>query len=153
VTFGVLSKRPAGPRPTGSGTVVMAARSLSPKDATMCLAIVAALPVKLRNLSQRHVSAGPEQNVAYGDPPLTVACGVPPVTVAHPTDTVYPLSGVCWYATTGKDASVWTTLDRAVPVRVTVPTVYTGPGQWATEFAAALTASIPRIATKYQCQQ
>ena len=34
------------------------------------------LPATVRNLPARKVSAGPEQNAAYGEPPLTVACGV-----------------------------------------------------------------------------
>ena len=34
-------------------------------------------PATLRDLAARPVTAGPEQNAAYGDPPLTVACGVP----------------------------------------------------------------------------
>jgi hypothetical protein len=155
VAFGVLNTGRATPKPAASapGTVTMAARTLSPADAQMCLAFIAQLPVELRDITQRHVSDGPEQNVAYGDPPLTAACGVPPVAPAHPTDTVFPLSGVCWYATQRDGTSVWTTLDRKVAVRVTIPDAYTGAGQWATEFAAAIKLEIPSIPTKYDCSQ
>jgi len=144
-TFGLLwtHRTPTGP-------VSMAAPKLDAADAEMCLALIAKLPVKVRDITQRHVTAGTEQNAAYGDPPLTVACGVVPVT-APATATIYPLSGVCWYATTGKTSSVWTTLDRQVPVRVTVPNSLSPAGQWVNEFAAPLATSIPSIKTPYDC--
>ncbi len=155
IAFGVLNSGPATPTPKASaaGTVTMSAPKLSAPDAQMCLAFIAQLPVELRDLSQRHVSDGPEQNAAYGEPAITVACGVSQVVPRSATDTVYPLSGVCWYATTGTTASVWTTLDRKVPVRVTVPNAYGGPGQWATEFAGALKLEIPSAPTRYACSQ
>jgi GNAT superfamily N-acetyltransferase len=36
---------------------------------------VSQLPATVRDLTQRPVTAGAEQNAAYGDPALTVACG------------------------------------------------------------------------------
>ena len=132
----------------------MPAPKLSPAHAQACLAFIAQLPTQLRNLPERHVTAGPEQNAAFGEPPVTVQCGAAQVRPA-PTATVYPISGVCWFPTTGANATVWTTLDREVPVAVTVPNAYapggSGSAQWAAEFSAPLVSAMPSIKTPYHC--
>lgn len=55
--------------------VQMAAPALAARPATVCRALLSQLPTGIRDLTQRPVTAGPEQNAAYGDPALTVACG------------------------------------------------------------------------------
>ncbi len=62
-----------------SSAVAMSAPKLSPAHAQACLAFIAQLPTQLRNLPERHVTAGPEQNAAFGEPPITVQCGAPSV--------------------------------------------------------------------------
>ncbi|HKD96308.1 MAG TPA: DUF3515 family protein [Micromonosporaceae bacterium] len=158
ISYAVLDSRTSAQPPVTSQTlstgstsdVPMAAPSLSPGRATMCLAFIAALPTTLNNLAERRVTAGPEQNIAYGDPAITAACGVAPAVVASGA-IAYNVGKVCWYEETGPDASVWTTLDREVPVKVTVPNSYASPGQWVTLFANALVASVPSVPTKFQC--
>src|SRR5687768_3789675 len=56
--------------------VQMTAPKLSERAAAVCLAVTSQLPATVRNLPARKVSAGPEQNAAWGEPPITVACGV-----------------------------------------------------------------------------
>jgi hypothetical protein len=145
------SARSAGtaPGPAATSVVQMPVPSLKPADATMCLAFVAHLPAKLRDLSQRPVSAGGnQQNAAYGDPPITVACGGAPVS--KPADQQsWVLSGVCWYADQSDPArTVWATLDRRVPIRVSVPAKYLpdGEGDLVSEFSAPIVAAVPSIA-------
>jgi Protein of unknown function (DUF3515) len=133
------------------GPVTMAAPSLAADAKQACLAFIAKLPAKIRTLDQRSVTTGAEQNAAYGSPAITVACGGPGVGKIDPTSTIYPMSGVCWYAAKTATGSVWTTLDRAYPVQVTVPTKYDSPGTWVTEFRDALVASIPVVKTEYDC--
>jgi hypothetical protein len=140
--------RPSAAVPTSP--VAMPAPKLSPAHAQACLAFIAQLPNQLRSLPERHVTAGPEQNAAFGEPPVTVQCGAAAVRPA-PTATIYPISGVCWFPTTGANATVWTTLDREVPVAVTVPNTYSGSGQWAAEFSAPLVSAMPSIKTPYHC--
>ena len=82
----------------------------------MCLAFIAALPVSLNGLPERHVSAGSEQNAAYGDPAVTAACGVPTSNSV----------------TSG-------------PVAVTVPEEYAQPGQWTILFSDPLIQAMPSI--------
>src|SRR5687768_15190234 len=50
--------------------VQMAAPQLAARPAEVCLAVTSQLPTKVRDLIARKVSAGPEQNAAWGEPPL-----------------------------------------------------------------------------------
>jgi hypothetical protein len=134
-----------GVRPGATSAVAVPAAPLSPRAAAVCRAVLALLPPGLRDAPRRPVTEGVEQNAAYGDPPLTFACGAPAASVP-PEGEVAVLSGVCWYALRASaDTTVWTTLDREVPVRVTVPSAYESPGQWVILFSAALSARNPAL--------
>ncbi|HEU4421178.1 MAG TPA: DUF3515 family protein [Pilimelia sp.] len=133
------------PRPQATTPVPMAATALSPRAESVCRALLARLPDALRDRARRPVTAGPEQNAAYGDPAITVSCGTP-MPVFPPTDLVYPLDRVCWHAAETPDATVWTTVDRELSVRVRVPRAYEQPGQWVIALSPSVTAAIPRAA-------
>jgi hypothetical protein len=130
------------PSPHPTTPVEMAAPALQERAATVCRALLSRLPATVQGMAQRPVTAGPEQNAAYGDPAVTVACGVPAAQVP-PTAELFDLDQVCWYQTAGDQATVWTTVDREVPVRVTVPKEYDTPGQKAIAFSDALVAAVP----------
>ena len=134
--------------------VPMDAPDLSDRAREVCLAVTSRLPVEVRGMPARPVSAGPEQNAAYGEPPLTVACGVArPVlcdTGGGP-DGCVPLDAellnmdrVCWFTRQDGDRAVFTTMDREVAVAVTVPGSYGQAAQWANEFSAAVAGTDPR---------
>jgi hypothetical protein len=131
----------ASARPQSTAPVAMPAPALADGPATVCRALIAQLPNQIQTLSRRPVTAGTEQNAAYGDPAITVACDPGPQPSIPPTAELWGLSNVCWYEQTGKDATVWTTVDRQLPVRVTVPSGYDQPGQWVTEFSAPVAAT------------
>lgn len=128
------------PAPVATGPVALDARELSEREQTVCRALLSQLPDTIRDLPQRPVTQGPEQNAGFGDPPITVECGVPPADVA-PTDQVWPLDAVCWH-TNQPEATEWVTVDREVPVRVTVPEAYEGRGQWTAEFSTTIVSTI-----------
>ncbi|MCW6009133.1 DUF3515 domain-containing protein [Micromonospora sp. CPCC 205371] len=130
------------PSPQSTAPVEMAAPALQERAATVCRALLSRLPATVQGMAQRPVTAGPEQNAAYGDPAVTVACGVPAAQVP-PTAELSLLDQVCWYQTAGDEATVWTTVDREVPVRVTVPKAYEAPGQKAIAFSGAVIAAVP----------
>ncbi|GAA3518520.1 DUF3515 domain-containing protein [Actinocatenispora rupis] len=144
--FGGGAKPKASPSPTPqpSTTVAVPPRTLAEPATTVCRGFIAQLPGTVRGKIRRPVSAGPEQNAAYGQPPVTVACGVPAPKVA-PTATVYALSGVCYLPTKTSAGTVWTTVDRQVPVAVTVPGD-SGSGQWAAEFSDTIANSVKSLA-------
>jgi Protein of unknown function (DUF3515) len=138
------------PRPQATGPVAMPARKLTARQATVCRALLSQLPHALRDRVQRPVTAGSEQNAAYGDPAITLACGTTAPSFP-PTETVLKTNSVCWYAATGSGGSVWTTLDREVPVTVTVPAGYDQPAQWVIEFANPVAAAVPSAKAPYGC--
>jgi Protein of unknown function (DUF3515) len=136
--------------PTAGATapVAMPGRSLSAADATVCLAFIAHLPATIRGLDQRPVTAGQEQNAAYGQPPIEIGCGgwSPPKPAAGTP--LWTLSGICWYADQSRSGSTtWTTLDRRVPVSVSMPDSYQGQGDWVQEFTEPIRAWVPSLAT------
>jgi hypothetical protein len=127
--------------PKSTVPVQMAAEPLAERPATVCRALLSKLPSTVGELPQRLVTAGPEQNAAYGDPALTVACGVPEPEIPL-TDKVWVVNQVCWYAEEKSDATVLSTVDREVAVRVTVPTAYEQPLQWVSPVSEAIVGSI-----------
>ncbi|GAA2657150.1 DUF3515 family protein [Paractinoplanes durhamensis] len=138
--------------------VRMAAPSLDASTKQVCLAVTSQLPTAVRDLPGRKVSAGPEQNAAYGEPPITVACGITQPTMCERVDgghdgcvpldaTMYKMNGVCWWGEDGPAADVFTTMDREVAVQVTVPGSYQQTAQWANEFSDAVVKTI-RSTTK-----
>lgn len=133
----------ATPGVRSTAPVAMPAPTLAGAAAGVCRTLLVNLPGQLRDLPRRRVGAGPEQNAAYGDPPVTVACGSAPAVV-RPTDLLFVANGICWHTLQVDGAAVLTTVDRTVPVRVTVPAPYGQPVQWANGFAAAVTGAVPR---------
>lgn len=160
IFFQVIQRAEPGARPSPAATtpaavptapVPVAAPRLPARAAEVCLAVTSRLPARVRELPARKVTAGPEQNAAYGEPPITLQCGVSqPVLCATltggadcvPLDAeLLNMNGVCWYARPTAGATGFTTLDREIPVRVTVPARYEQPAQWANEFSDIVVAS------------
>ncbi len=149
---------PPGPSATApqavpSTPVRMAAPRLDPHAAQVCLAVTSQLPTAVRGLPGRKVSAGPEQNAAYGEPPITVACGVTQPTMCERVDGGHPgcvpldavmlkMNGVCWWGQDGPAADLFTTMDREIAVQVTVPGSYQQTAQWANEFSDAVVRTV-----------
>jgi hypothetical protein len=132
--------------PQATAPVTMAAPALTDQTATVCRAVVAALPDSIRDAKRRPVTAGAEQNAAYGDPAITLSCGGVAASLP-PTTEVYPLGGVCWSAATGPNSTVWTTVDRTVVQTVTVPGTGDGSGQSVVPFGKPIADSVPRLDT------
>ncbi|MBV1848680.1 DUF3515 domain-containing protein [Catellatospora tritici] len=130
------------PKVMPTAPVKMAVSALGERQATVCRALLSQLPEQVRDLPRREVSGGFEQNAAWGDPALTLTCGGTTPTFP-PTDDVYLLDGVCWH----ESAGTWTTVDREVPVSVTVPAGLDGPGEWVSEFSKTFIETVPSAET------
>ncbi|MEV4411770.1 DUF3515 family protein [Catellatospora sp. NPDC049609] len=128
----------AAPRVMPTAPVAVPAPALDARQTTVCRALLSQLPDQVQDMPRRAVVAGHEQNAAYGDPALTVACGGPARNLAA-DEKVWTLDGVCWH----QAGQAWTTVDREVPVRVTVPASYETPGQWVIAFSKTLIATVP----------
>lgn len=102
---------------------------LSDEEAVECLAMTSQAPERLADLPARAVEGdehAAEFVLAYGDPAVVVTCGVDAVEIED-TSVVYLLDGVCWFTEENGDGTEWTTVDRRVPVRVTVPSDHEQP--------------------------
>jgi uncharacterized protein DUF3515 len=147
-TFAMLRDSPAPdspatppPTPVATGPVAMTAPPLTEREQVVCRALLSRLPGTVDGLAQRPVTAGPEQNTAYGEPPITVACGGPAPSY-EPDAEVNPWEGVCWHPAVTPESSVWTVLAREVPVRVTVPAAYGGPFQLVLRFSRPIAETV-----------
>ncbi len=138
--------QPPPPAPAATGPVTMDAPLLAPEAVPVCQQVVAHLPETIGGYARRPVTAGPEQNAAYGDPPITLSCGTA-MPSFPPTDSVFNLSGVCWHAVPGDNTTAWTTVDRVVAVTVTVPGESSGSAQSVVPFSPAVGGSDPRRET------
>lgn len=141
--FSIFSGPAAAPAPTpqASSLVSLPVPSIAPDAVGVCREVIAKLPATVAGSARRPVS-GPEQNAAYGDPPITIACGAAPVTVA-PTEDLLELSGVCWATRSATSATTYVTVDRTVPVSVTVPGPAAGSAQPVAGFGDAIRANDP----------
>jgi hypothetical protein len=143
-TTPAASGTPAAPQPTTP--VSVAAPALNEPTATVCRALIAHLPDALRDHPRRPVTAGSEQNAAYGDPPIVLSCGTAGPAVP-PDAQLLQLSGVCWYPEQRPDGTVWSAVGRQVPVLVAVPKAYQGPSQWVIDFSPPVAAAVPQTAS------
>jgi hypothetical protein len=87
-----------------------------------CRALLAAVPASLdTNVRRRPVTGDATRTAAWGDPPVTLECGVP-----LPDQTVTPVSidGFPLVTVETGGTVTYTTSDRAVNARVTVPRSY-----------------------------
>jgi Protein of unknown function (DUF3515) len=115
----------ASAKPVPSTPVEMAAPQLADRPAAVCRALLSKLPDHFGDLARRAVTAGAEQNAAYGEPPVTVACGVAGPT---PPDGAqyFQIEGPCWYQDDADGKRRWSLQGREVPVLVTAPSGFLG---------------------------
>ncbi|WP_232521051.1 DUF3515 family protein [Micromonospora phaseoli] len=132
---------PTTPQAQSTTPVEMAAPALAERPAIVCRALLSQLPTAIRELAQRPVTAGPEQNAAYGDPALTVACGGTEPEVA-PDEHLVLVNSVCWYTVEGPDDTQLTTVDRETAVTVRVPHFYGEALQWVSPISRTVAESI-----------
>lgn len=119
-------------------------------QAANCAKVLERLPVTLRGLDPRVVHTTPDTPyvVAWGDPAIVLRCGVDrPADLGPGSSAVYvnagSLAGPYFDVTRRSGANVYTTVDRAAYVSVTVPAKYPADsslGPLAEDIAAALPA-------------
>lgn len=144
LAFWGLGGFPAGAdKPNSSAVVPAEAPVLDPSPATVCRALISRLPDVLGGLNRRPVTAGAEQNAAFGDPPIVLSCGA--ATRAIPQNAqLLGLSDVCWFPEERSGETVWQTVDREVALRVVVPKA--ADGSWLVNLSAPIVATVPAAA-------
>lgn len=129
---------------------------LSEEAAVVCLALTATAPESAGGLAARPVEgdaegdgaggtgiAAAEVVMAYGDPATVATCGAEPVVVED-TAPVFKLNGVCWFS--DEAGREWTTLDRQVPVSVSVPEENEQPVDVLNDLSTVIGEKVPAAA-------
>jgi hypothetical protein len=136
--------------------------SAPPSDAATvapCIKVLETLPVQLGDLLPRRVHPKPDSVfvVAWGDPAVVLRCGVARPADLKPAAELKPgtnpdfvliggstgASGAYFDVTEGGGANVFTTVDRAAYISITVPTKYaSGP---VPALAQAIAKALPPV--------
>jgi hypothetical protein len=118
---------------------------VTPQAGATCPALMSTLPLELAGDPSRRVQSDSPFAYAWGDPPVVLVCGVDPPAGFRVGSGAIQINGVQWYVdTSDRAATVWTTVDRTVPVQVRVP---------ASSDSAPVTALCPLIARAVPFQQ
>jgi hypothetical protein len=104
-------------------------------QAAPCAKVLAQLPVRLGALDPRVVHTVPDTPyvVAWGDPPVVLACGAEKPKALHPGsgEEVFnagDLAGPYYLVARSGNANVYTIIDRAPYISITVPAKYEAAG-------------------------
>lgn len=125
------SRSPGAPLPAVTASAPPHARAFS----AQCEKVLEKLPVQVHGLDPRVVHTTPDTPyvVAWGDPPVVLRCGVDRPAALHAGATKQLLSatgrsGPFFDVTHSGNDEVWTVVDRAVYISVSVPVQYaSGP--------------------------
>lgn len=130
--------------------ITVAASSVPAAAQSPCEKVSEKLPVTLNGLAPRAVF-GPPFVVAWGSPSVLYRCGVarPAGLTPGSGDEVIdtgPKAGrtVEWFPVKGKDQTVWTSIDRAVYIEVTVPAAVQG-GEVISVLSGDIAAALPAV--------
>ncbi len=115
-----------GPRGKATSTVTVPPlpppqASGSPDAATLCRALLSALPAELDGHPRRPTTGDPERVAAWGDPPIVLRCDTGERVEPTGTAQVLTVNGVEWTYDEAGGTVVWRSVGRAVTVEVTVP--------------------------------
>jgi hypothetical protein len=113
-----------------TAVVSVAAATPSASAVEPCAQVESVLPVQLDGNNPRAVHPYPDDSaavVAWGDPPIVFQCGVPRPSGFVNTSQLIQADGVNWFVGGDSKTSVFTAVDRAVYIRLTVPKSYAQP--------------------------
>ncbi len=127
LAFLLTAHSPSGGHRASSGPLpaVSVAAPPSPDVATQsaCIKVFAKLPVQLGSLKPRTTDTNSSFVAAWGDPAVVLRCGVsrPAVFGTAEAAQLIDVDSVIWQPDPQKDRTVYTTVDRAVYIEVSVP--------------------------------
>lgn len=126
------SGQSGGAQPAATAVVSVSAPTPSAAAIEPCAQVLSELPVDLDGNQPRQVHPYPDEGapaVAWGNPPIVLQCGVarPKELVASSGDEAFLINAVAWLPVADSKQTVWTAVDRAVYIRVSVPKSYPQP--------------------------
>jgi hypothetical protein len=93
----------------------------TPEAEANCPALMGALPLDLVGEPARLVDSDTPYAAAWGDPAVVLVCGVPQPEGLDAGAGLLQIDEVTWFVEQTEEATVWTAVDRAVHVQVTLP--------------------------------
>lgn len=139
--------KPPDPR----AVLTFAAPPRAATDAAACTKVLAQLPVRVAGLDQRVVHTQPDTPfvVAWGDPAIVLRCGVNrPQDLKEGSSASFvaagPLTGPYYDVQRAGQANVFTTVDRAAYISVTIPGRYQG-GDVMPPVSDAIAKALPAV--------
>jgi hypothetical protein len=114
--------------PAALAPITVAAPPANPAADAPCTKLLGALPIRLNGLSGRPARSSWTYVAAWGDPAVVLRCGVPrPAELAPGSGAFAPaINGVTYLRNAHGNSNVFTAVDRAVYIEVTVPNTYAG---------------------------
>ena len=129
----------------------MAAPPHATAEQVPCTKLLSQLPVQLAKLAPRVVHAHPDTPfvVAWGDPAVVLSCGADRPKSLHAGSSAQyftngPGTGPYYDVVSSGGANVWTTVDRAPYISITVPSKYQG-GTVLPPLSRAIAAALPSV--------
>jgi hypothetical protein len=123
------AQHPSQP-PAQAPVSVSAPPSTGAATVSACARVISALPLTLAGQDVRRTVSDPPSGAiqAWGDPAIVLRCGVARPKSLYPgSATEFQDASTVNYDVTGDgDANVWTSVDRAVYIAVTIPSKYQG---------------------------
>ena len=140
---GVADVSGATPTQRDDSPVEVETPPITPEADATCPALMSQLPLEVAGETSRRVDSDSPYAYAWGDPAQVLVCGaeVPAgFVVAGPQP--IEVNGVIWFVdTTDATVNVWTTVDRTVPVRISIPSET--DGSVAIALSPTIAATIP----------
>lgn len=109
----------------------------------VCPRLIGSLPLQLDDARQRPVRSATPYAAAWGEPPVVLRCGVARPAALAADSYLLGVSGVTWFQESVPGATVWTAVDRAVYVEVSIPTGRSG--QLLSGLAAVIAERVPPL--------
>jgi hypothetical protein len=118
-----LSGSPAPQRNEKLPTLQVDTPAVTPAADLACPVLMQQLPLDLDGEQSRLVKSDSPYVYAWGDPAVVLLCGAEPPAGYVVGSSTIQIDQVQWFVDTEsvKDTTVWTTVDRNVPVQVRVP--------------------------------
>lgn len=123
------------------GPVGIAEPDVDDTTRRICEQLVADAPRTVLDVPRRDTTG--TLSAAWGDPPITLTCGVPEPAAMETDKRCFEVNGVGWFAQEGDGGWIFTTIGRAVNVRVGVPTAYQPEADALVDLAAVMDAHNP----------
>jgi len=96
---------------------------ITPEADVACPALMSQLPLEIAGETSRRVDSDSPYAYAWGDPAQVLVCGADvPAGFVVGGPQALGINGVTWFVdTTDATVNVWTTVDRTVPVQISIP--------------------------------